>query len=80
MLVIATNTIYRIKRGGLENVPEKGGALLVCNHLSLLDGLFIMVCIDRPVRFIVEASYYNNRLFLVHEDHRRDSNIHGRGP
>jgi acyl-[acyl-carrier-protein]-phospholipid O-acyltransferase/long-chain-fatty-acid--[acyl-carrier-protein] ligase len=63
VLVIATNTIYRIKRGGLENVPEKGGALLVCNHLSLLDGLFIMVCIDRPVRFIVEASYYNNRLF-----------------
>lgn len=63
VLVVATNTVYRIKRGGLENVPEKGGALLVCNHLSLLDGLFIMVSIDRPVRFIVEATYYNNRLF-----------------
>ncbi len=61
VLVVATSPIYRIKRLGLENVPDKGGALLVCNHLSLLDGLFIMVCVDRPIRFIVESSYFHNR-------------------
>ncbi|NUO14975.1 MAG: MFS transporter [Planctomycetaceae bacterium] len=61
LLVVATNTIYRIKRVGLENVPRQGGALIVCNHLSLLDGLFIMVSVDRPVRFIVDSGYFHNR-------------------
>ncbi len=33
-----THTIYRIKTIGAQNVPDKGGALIVCNHLSQVCG------------------------------------------
>src|SRR6185295_4865137 len=34
-----THTVYRIKVSGRDNVPVRGGALLVCNHLSFVDAL-----------------------------------------
>ena len=33
LLWIATNTVYRISIIGRDNIPEKGGALFVCNHI-----------------------------------------------
>src|SRR2546425_10939806 len=32
-----THTIYRIRVEGRENVPQRGGALFVSNHLSFVD-------------------------------------------
>jgi 1-acyl-sn-glycerol-3-phosphate acyltransferase len=37
----------------LENIPEQGPALLVCNHVSFMDPLIIMGCVRRPVRFVM---------------------------
>ncbi len=37
-LWLLTHTIYRIRIVGQENVPSRGPALLVCNHLSHVDG------------------------------------------
>lgn len=59
ILVILTNTFYRLKVAGIENIPEKGGALLVPNHVSFVDGLLILASIDRPVRFLVYSGYYH---------------------
>jgi 1-acyl-sn-glycerol-3-phosphate acyltransferase len=47
------NTLYRIRPAGLENIPEHGPALLVCNHISFMDPLIIMGCVRRPVRFVM---------------------------
>jgi 1-acyl-sn-glycerol-3-phosphate acyltransferase len=47
------NTLYRIRPLGLENIPENGPVLLVCNHISLMDPLIIMGCVRRPVRFVM---------------------------
>lgn len=52
---VLINTFYRIRTCGLEHIPEHGGALLVCNHISFLDPLVIMGCVRRPVRFV---TYY----------------------
>lgn len=60
--IILANTAYRIHVTGRHNVPRKGGALLVANHLSLADGLFVLASIDRPVRFIVDESYFYHPL------------------
>ncbi|MDZ4774200.1 MAG: acyl-[ACP]--phospholipid O-acyltransferase [Planctomycetota bacterium] len=57
-LVLATRTIYRLRVKGLENVPEKGGALLAPNHVAMVDGLFLMAVIDRPIRFLVDRDEY----------------------
>lgn len=52
------NTIYRVRVVGGEHIPREGQALLVPNHVSFVDGLFIMRATDRPVRFVVYAEYF----------------------
>lgn len=61
IFVIVTHTFYRLKIVGHENVPQEGGALLVPNHVSFIDGFLVMASTDRQVRFIVDEIYYNNR-------------------
>ncbi|MBK9973746.1 MAG: MFS transporter [Planctomycetes bacterium] len=62
--ILMANTAYRIHVQGREHVPQTGGALLVANHLSLVDGLFVLASIDRPVRFIVDDGYFHHPLLL----------------
>ncbi len=61
VLVLLTHTFYRLKVIGREHVPAEDGALLVPNHVSFADGLFLLGSIDRPVRFIVDAAYFHHR-------------------
>lgn len=53
------NTIYKINTSGLENVPRQSGALVVSNHLSLLDGAIVAATIPRAVRFVILKDVYN---------------------
>ena len=50
---ILVNLLYRIDVRGLEKIPDKGPAILVCNHVSFVDGLVIGGSIHRPVRFVM---------------------------
>src|SRR6185437_1558239 len=54
------SVLYRVRADGLENIPEEGPALLVCNHVSFMDALIIMGSVRRPVRFVM---YY--KIFKV---------------
>ena len=47
------NTLYRIRRQGLEHIPDHGPALIVCNHVSFVDALILGGNIRRPVRFVM---------------------------
>ena len=58
LLIGLAHTVYRVRVIGRSNVPEQGGALLVPNHVSFADGLFLFASIDRPIRFIVYAAYF----------------------
>ncbi len=51
---LLVNTLYRIKIKGLENIPEEGPCVLVCNHVSFMDALIIAGCCRRPVRFVMD--------------------------
>ena len=62
-LWLLTHTIYRIRIVGQENVPFRGPALLVCNHVSLVDGLLVGSCVQRFIRFLVFKPYYEHRAF-----------------
>jgi acyl-[acyl-carrier-protein]-phospholipid O-acyltransferase/long-chain-fatty-acid--[acyl-carrier-protein] ligase len=59
VLVILTHTIYRIRVEGRENIPAKGGALFVCNHLSFVDALLLGSSTDRNIRFIMFQDIYD---------------------
>jgi len=63
VLVILTNTIYRLRLVGQHHVPHTGGALLVPNHMSFVDGFLLMAAVDRPIRFIVDTAYASHPLF-----------------
>ncbi len=39
-------------------MPERGGALLVCNHLSHVDALLLLASLKRPVRFLMYKGIY----------------------
>jgi acyl-[acyl-carrier-protein]-phospholipid O-acyltransferase/long-chain-fatty-acid--[acyl-carrier-protein] ligase len=54
----AARTLYRIRADGRDNIPAEGGALLVCNHLSLVDALLLAASTDRPIRFIIYKGIY----------------------
>ena len=52
-------TLYRLRKFGIENLPEEGPALLVGNRASFVDIFFIQACTSRPIRFMMHESYYN---------------------
>lgn len=62
VFVIVTHTFYRLTVLEGDRVPAEGGALLVPNHVSFIDGFLIMASTDRQVRFIVDEIYYHHRL------------------
>jgi acyl-[acyl-carrier-protein]-phospholipid O-acyltransferase / long-chain-fatty-acid--[acyl-carrier-protein] ligase len=62
LLWIATHTLYRIHLEGRENVPSRGGALLVPNHVSMVDAVLLIASIDRPIRFLMFKGSYDHWL------------------
>ncbi|MGQ0696086.1 MAG: acyl-[ACP]--phospholipid O-acyltransferase [Nitrospiraceae bacterium] len=65
ILILLTNTIYRVRIVGHDHVPQQGGALLVPNHMSFIDGFLLMASIDRPIRFVVSVAFATHPLFKV---------------
>lgn len=63
VLVILTNTLYRLRIIGQSHVPQSGGALLVPNHVSFVDGFLLIAALDRPVRFVVDSQYTEQPIF-----------------
>lgn len=57
---LLVHTLYRVKYEGLERIPDKGPAVLVCNHVSFVDALVIASCCRRPPRFVM---YY--KIFAI---------------
>ena len=57
VLWLASHTLYRLRVYGRESVPERGGALLVANHVSWVDGILVLISSSRMVRFLVYADY-----------------------
>jgi acyl-[acyl-carrier-protein]-phospholipid O-acyltransferase / long-chain-fatty-acid--[acyl-carrier-protein] ligase len=58
LLWCATHSLYRIRVEGRDNIPEKGGALFVCNHVSWMDALLLIASTDRAVRFLMFKDIY----------------------
>jgi acyl-[acyl-carrier-protein]-phospholipid O-acyltransferase/long-chain-fatty-acid--[acyl-carrier-protein] ligase len=61
LLVLFTHSLYRLTILGRAHIPQEGGALLVPNHVSFIDGFLLLAATDRPIRFLVDQIYYNNR-------------------
>jgi acyl-[acyl-carrier-protein]-phospholipid O-acyltransferase/long-chain-fatty-acid--[acyl-carrier-protein] ligase len=53
ILWLVSRVCYRVTVLSLDNVPRKGGALLVSNHVSFVDVLLILASTPRFVRFLL---------------------------
>ncbi len=62
MLWLLTHSMYRIRVEGRDNIPEKGGALFVSNHLSFVDALLLGAATDRNIRVIMFKGVYDHPL------------------
>ena len=60
LLWMFTHSVYRINVEGRDNIPEKGGALFVCNHVSFVDALLVLASTDRPLRCIMFKDIYDH--------------------
>ena len=54
------HSVYRLEKEGLEHIPEEGAAVLVCNHVSIVDALIIAAACRRPIRFVMD-----HRIFRI---------------
>jgi 1-acyl-sn-glycerol-3-phosphate acyltransferase len=59
LMWIITHTMYRVSHKNTHNLPEKSGALLVCNHVSYMDALLLSAVCPRLIRFVMEEEYAN---------------------
>jgi hypothetical protein len=55
---LLVHVIYRLRVEGMDRIPERGPALLICNHVSFVDPIVISAACPRPIRFIMEASIF----------------------
>ena len=51
--------VYRLKVINTDNVPRKGGALLVSNHVSFVDTIILSASTGRKIRYIGDKGYCN---------------------
>jgi 1-acyl-sn-glycerol-3-phosphate acyltransferase len=54
------HSVYRVRVEGLDNVPDEGPCVIVCNHVSYVDAVVIAACVRRPIRFVMD-----HRIFRV---------------
>lgn len=57
LLSIAFLQRYRLLVEGFENIPEKGGALLLGNHISFIDWAVVQMAIPRKILFCYGKKY-----------------------
>jgi 1-acyl-sn-glycerol-3-phosphate acyltransferase len=50
---LVITVIYRVRPTGLDNIPHKGPAVVVCNHVSYMDPIILSGCVRRPMRFVM---------------------------
>ncbi len=60
MVWMLIHSVYRLRKTGLERIPEEGPAIIVCNHVSYVDALVISAACRRPIRWVMD-----HRIFKI---------------
>ena len=59
---LLSHLVYRVRIFGLDNIPKRGGALLVANHVTWIDGVLILLASSRPIRMVAYADHVKDGL------------------
>lgn len=58
---------YKLIVEGFNNIPQKGGLLLLGNHISFIDWAIVQMALPKKVHFVMERSIYSKwyiKIFL----------------
>ncbi len=56
---------YKILVEGIDHLPSEGGALLVGNHVTLIDWAILQSACPRPIRFVAHRKGLDNWFFAI---------------
>ncbi len=49
---------YRLRRYDLHHLPNEGPYVIICNHVSYVDVIFLTACTPAPVRFLMDHQIF----------------------
>jgi 1-acyl-sn-glycerol-3-phosphate acyltransferase len=52
--------VYRVRTEGRDGFPEDGPVIVVANHLSFMDSLFVPLCVPRRMVFLAKSDYFES--------------------
>jgi 1-acyl-sn-glycerol-3-phosphate acyltransferase len=58
LIWMLVHTVYRLQETGIGNIPARGPAVIVSNHVSFVDALVIAAACPRPVRFVMDHNIF----------------------
>jgi 1-acyl-sn-glycerol-3-phosphate acyltransferase len=58
MAWLLIHSVYRVEQHGGERIPDKGPAVIVCNHVSFVDALVITASCPRPIRWVMDHQIF----------------------
>ena len=58
LIWMISHTLYRVRHSGLDAIPERDAAVLVCNHVSYVDACLLAGAVRRPIRFVMHVDIY----------------------
>jgi acyl-[acyl-carrier-protein]-phospholipid O-acyltransferase/long-chain-fatty-acid--[acyl-carrier-protein] ligase len=65
LLRICLHTLFKVRYEGAEQIPARGGALVVSNHMSYLDGFLVGAATERRIRFMVWKPFMDHPVWGV---------------
>jgi 1-acyl-sn-glycerol-3-phosphate acyltransferase len=54
-------TVFRPWVKGVENLPKTGPAIVVCNHVSFVDSVFLPLVLPRQMSFLAKSDYFTGK-------------------
>ena len=60
ILLAIFKIFFRIKVNGKNNLPDKGGVIVMSNHISAFDPPLLAAVLSRPVRFMAKKELFEN--------------------
>ena len=65
LLRLFVKVFYSFNINGEENFPKSGACIVIGNHVSYLDWLFLMIACPRRLHFVIYHTFYNSKLFSL---------------
>jgi 1-acyl-sn-glycerol-3-phosphate acyltransferase len=66
-----TKLFYHPLYTGFERLPQEGAGMIVCNHVSYVDGLVIQAGCHRSIRFVIDEAIYKTPVVHYFMRHNR---------